>query len=250
MSTLWRDAWHTVRPRPDDPHGPLAPMLVLLTIVTGLVDAFSYLELGRVFVANMTGNVVFLSFALGGAPGFLWWASLLAVVTFLLGALLGGRIGAASGGHRGRHLFAGAATQTALLAVAVILTWVAPMASPRDSYDGALLAVLIIILGVAMGLQNATARGLGVPDLTTTVLTMTLTGMGADSRIAGGRDGRIGRRLLSVLAMFAGGLAGVLLIESGQGRWVLVFATLLLGGVTLWVARARRATTGWVQKPA
>jgi len=110
--------------------------------------------------------------------------------------------------------------------------------------------VLIIILGVAMGLQNATARGLGVPDLTTTVLTMTLTGMGADSRIAGGRDGRIGRRLLSVLAMFAGGLAGVLLIESGQGRWVLVFATLLLGGVTLWVARARRATTGWVQKPA
>ena len=50
--------------------------------------------------------------------------------------------------------------------------------------------------------------------------------------------------------MFAGGLAGVLLIESGQGRWVLVFATLLLGGVTLWVARSRRATTGWVQKPA
>ncbi|MBO9704425.1 MAG: DUF1275 domain-containing protein, partial [Arthrobacter sp.] len=239
-----------LRPRPDDPHGPLAPMLVLLTVVTGLVDAFSYLELGRVFVANMTGNVVFLSFALGGAPGFLWWASLLAVLTFLLGAFLGGRIGATAGGHRGRHLFAAAAIQTALLLAAVILTLLAPAPAPRDSYDGVLPTALIVILGIAMGLQNATARGLGVPDLTTTVLTMTLTGMGADSRIAGGRDGRIGRRLLSVLAMFAGGLAGVLLIESGQGRWVLVCATLLLGGVTLWTARSRRATTGWVTKPA
>lgn len=250
MSTPWRDAWHTLRPRPDDPHGPLAPMLVLLTVVTGLVDAFSYLELGRVFVANMTGNVVFLSFALGGAAGFLWWASLLAVLTFLLGAFLGGRIGATAGGHRGRHLFAAAATQTTLLLAAVILTLLAPAPAPRDSYDGVLLTALIVILGIAMGLQNATARGLGVPDLTTTVLTMTLTGMGADSRIAGGRDGRIGRRLLSVLAMFLGGLTGVLLIESGQGRWVLVCATVLLGGVTLWTARSRRATTGWVTKPA
>ena len=45
-------------------------MLVVLTVVTGLVDAFSYLVLGHVFVANMTGNVVFLAFALVGAKGF------------------------------------------------------------------------------------------------------------------------------------------------------------------------------------
>ena len=52
------------------PHGPLPPLLVSMTLVTGLVDAFSYLVLGHVFVANMTGNVVFLGFALAGAPGF------------------------------------------------------------------------------------------------------------------------------------------------------------------------------------
>jgi Protein of unknown function (DUF1275) len=39
-------------------HGPLPPLLLSLTFVTGLVDAFSYLVLGHVFVANMTGNVV------------------------------------------------------------------------------------------------------------------------------------------------------------------------------------------------
>jgi len=62
-------------------------------------------ELGRVFVANMTGNVVFVSFALGGAPGFVWWASVLGIVTFLAGAFVDGRIAASAGAHRGRHLF-------------------------------------------------------------------------------------------------------------------------------------------------
>ncbi len=45
-------------PAAGDPHGPLPPLLLALTVVTGLVDAFSYLVLGQVFVANMTGNVV------------------------------------------------------------------------------------------------------------------------------------------------------------------------------------------------
>jgi uncharacterized membrane protein YoaK (UPF0700 family) len=51
----------------DRSHGPLPALLVCLTVVTGLVDAFSYLSLGHVFVANMTGNVVFLGFALAGS---------------------------------------------------------------------------------------------------------------------------------------------------------------------------------------
>jgi hypothetical protein len=43
---------------PDRSHDPLPVLLVCMTVVTGLVDAFSYLSLGHVFVANMTGNVV------------------------------------------------------------------------------------------------------------------------------------------------------------------------------------------------
>ena len=59
--------------------GPLPPLLLTLTVVTGVVDAVSILRLGRVFVANMTGNVVFSGFALVGAPGFSLSASLAAL---------------------------------------------------------------------------------------------------------------------------------------------------------------------------
>src|SRR5213594_517383 len=84
------DAWRTIVPRAEDPHGPLSPLLLGLTVVTGLVDAFSYLVLGHVFVANMTGNVVFLGFALASAAGFSVSASLSALGAFCLGALAGG----------------------------------------------------------------------------------------------------------------------------------------------------------------
>jgi uncharacterized membrane protein YoaK (UPF0700 family) len=68
---------------------------------------------------------------------------------------------------------------------------------------------LIIMLGIAMGLQNATARKLAVPDLTTTVLTLTIVGISADSRLVGGSGSRTGRRLISVAAMFVGASSGV-----------------------------------------
>ena len=76
-------AWPTIRRSEHDRDWPFPPFLLGLTLVTGLVDAFSYLLLGRVFVANMTGNVVFLAFALAGAPGFSIAASLLALVAFI-----------------------------------------------------------------------------------------------------------------------------------------------------------------------
>src|SRR3979409_679576 len=72
------------------PRGPPPPLLLALTVVTGVVDAVSILRLGRVFVANMTGNVVFSGFALVGAPGFSLSASLAALAGFLVGALGGG----------------------------------------------------------------------------------------------------------------------------------------------------------------
>src|SRR6266550_5140215 len=110
-----RDAWRTIVPPAEDPHGPLSPLLLALTVVTGLVDAFSYLVLGHVFVANMTGNVVFLAFALAGAPGFSIPASLVALCSFVLGSLGGGLLGSRLGQHRGRLLGAASAMQTLLL---------------------------------------------------------------------------------------------------------------------------------------
>ena len=190
-------------PQPGGRHGPLPPLLVALTFVTGLVDAFSYLVLGHVFVANMTGNVVFLGFALIGAPGFSLAASAAALVSFWLGALAGGRMGVRLGQHRGHMLTVAASIQSALLAVSVVL------AAVSGSPVGAGYRYpLIVAVSVAMGVQNATARKLAVPDLTTTVLTLTITGIAADSSIAGGPGTSAGRRTISVVAMFLGALVG------------------------------------------
>src|SRR3954463_8004695 len=75
-----------------DPKDPLPLVLILLSAVTGLVDAVSVLGMGQVFVANMTGNTVFLGFAVGGAPGFEIPRYVAALLAFLTGALVGGRI--------------------------------------------------------------------------------------------------------------------------------------------------------------
>jgi uncharacterized membrane protein YoaK (UPF0700 family) len=239
-----RDAGRTLAPPRGNPHGPLPPLLVGLTVVTGLVDAYSYLELRHVFVANMTGNVVFLAFSLGGAPGFLWWAATLAVAAFSAGALAGGRMAHRHGAHRGRHLRAAAAAQTALVVVAFALA--ALVGVPNGDAD---LAVLVMVLGLAMGLQNATARALAVPDLTTTVLTLTITGIAADSAPAGGTGSKLGRRFVPIVGMFAGALAGAALIETGHAPVALLIAAVLLGAVTVASHWASRSTAAWAGKP-
>jgi uncharacterized membrane protein YoaK (UPF0700 family) len=204
--TIWSDAIETVWPGRDGPDGLLPPLLLLLTVVTGLVDAASYLKLGHVFVANMTGNVVFLGFAIAGAGGLSIWASLVAIGSFLVGGLAGGRIGGRHAEQRGTLLRVALAAQLPAVAVAVAL-----VAAGGDPIDGARRYVVTAALALAMGVQNATARRLAVPELTTTVLTMTLTGIAADSHLAGGAGSKIGRRLVAVAAMLAGALIGALL---------------------------------------
>ena len=197
------EAWRTVVPPAGDRHGPLAPLLVMLTVVTGLVDSFSYLVLGHVFVANMTGNVVFLAFALVGAKGFSIWASLVALGSFVVGAVASGRIVTRLGGRRGPMLAATAALEAVLVAGSMVVAW---LASTPGS--GTPRYVLIVLLGLGAGMQNGTARKLAVPDLTTTVLTLTITGAAFESRLGGGSGGKVGRRGLSAVAMFLGALVG------------------------------------------
>ena len=104
---------------------------------------------------------------------------------------------------------------------------------------------LIALLGLAMGIQNATARALAVPDLTTTVLTMTITGIAADSRAAGGPGGKTGRRALSVLAMFAGALVGTFAVRHSDPSLPLLLATVLLVGCTLNAFTLTRSDASW-----
>jgi len=190
-----------------DRDGPLPRLLFVLTVVTGLVDAVSYLALGHVFVANMTGNVVFLGFAGAGAHDFSIPASLLAIAAFLVGALAGGRLASRAGHHRGRLLAYALLGTSALIGAALVVAIAA-----SDLGGDPVQYALIVLLATAMGLQNAVARRLAVPDLTTTVLTLTLTGLAADSTLAGGNSPRAGRRLLATVAMLSGAAVGALLV--------------------------------------
>jgi uncharacterized membrane protein YoaK (UPF0700 family) len=224
----------------DDRHGPLPSLLLVLTGVTGLVDAVSYLELGHVFVANMTGNVVFLGFAFADAEDFSISASLLAVAAFLAGALAGGGIGAREGHHRGRLLAIATGVEIALMGAALVVS-----VAGSDPGSGVVRYSLIALLAAAMGLQNAAARRLGVPDLTTTVLTMTLTALAADSTLAGGKTPRPGRRLLATATMLLGAAVGALLVVHAGVVAVLALALALLAlnGVAGW--RVASSTAAW-----
>lgn len=185
--------------------------LLGLTGVTGLVDAVSYLALGHVFTANMTGNVVFLGFALAGAPGLSVPRCSSALGGFFVGGLLGGGLATRmTSSPRNRWAATAFAAEAGLLLAAVAASRGYPVAYPDDSPQR---YAVIILTAVAMGLRNATVRGLGVPDLTTTVLTLTITGLAADSALAGGSNPRWPRRIASVLTMAAGAAGGVLLLR-------------------------------------
>ena len=185
--------------------------LLGMTAVTGLVDAVSFLSLGRVFTANMTGNIVILAFATARVPGLSIARSLTALLSFLVGAILGGRVMARAGADSQIRM----AAQAFVLEVAFLLA--ASFCS--IGYRGDLLEdsfqpfALIALTAVAMGTRNAAVRKLAIPDLTTTVLTLTITGIGADSSLASGNNPRVARRVEAVVAMFLGAALGAVIIR-------------------------------------
>jgi uncharacterized membrane protein YoaK (UPF0700 family) len=203
---------------------PLVRALLALTFATGLVDAVSYLGLGRVFTANMTGNVVLLGFGLAGGTGLPVLAPIVSLVAFLLGAGWGGRLG--------KRLSAALTIEVGVLAVATLAALAISIRAGDASGD-----LLIALLAFGMGVRNATVRKLGVPDLTTTVLTMTLTGLAADSPLAGGRGAGTVRRLAAAGAMLVGALVGALLLQGSVA--LALAATTLVSGTTLATVRAR-----------
>jgi uncharacterized membrane protein YoaK (UPF0700 family) len=238
--TFIGDVVATFRPPPEDRHGPLVPMMVALTVLTGVVDAVSYLKLGHVFVANMTGNVVFLGFALAGASGLSAVASVLALAAFLLGALAGGWLGARHV-HRGHLLRAANAIQATLLLLALLFSMTAD--KPLD--EGARYAI-VILLALAMGVQNAAAQRLAVPELTTTVLTKTLVGIASEGSFLGGPGAKFGRRSVSVVAMLLGALLGgvlVLHVSIAAPIAVALALSLLVGLAAHAVSRSNAAWT-------
>jgi uncharacterized membrane protein YoaK (UPF0700 family) len=194
---------------------PLPILLLVLTVTTGLLDAVSFLGLGRVFTANMTGNVVFLGFALGGAPGIPVASSLAAIGAFVAGAILGGRLGKNYAGEQLRKWFLTVALiESALIIGAGFISLGFDIERRSTAFQ---LYAVIVLTAIAMGLRNSTVRQMNVKDMTTTVLTLTLTGIGADSSLAGGKNQNFARRAGSVILMLAGAAVGALLLYRSGG---------------------------------
>lgn len=238
--SVFTDAWRTIVPPSGDPHGPLSPLLLVLTVVSGLVDGFSYLVLGHIFVANMTGNVLFFAFALAGVPGFSMTASLIALGAFALGAFGAGTLEAHSQAGRGRQLATTALTEAVLAATALALAW-----SVTDPGTGAARYAIIVLLAMATGAQTGMARHLAVPDLTTTILTTTIATMSFNVRPGGDRDTHIGRGGMAVLSMVAGGVVSATLVLHGRRVLDLLFTTVLLASVATVAGRLSASGPAW-----
>ena len=213
-----------------DDQTPLVRALIGLTVVTGLVDAISFLGLGHIFTANMTGNLVFLGFSAGGAPGISAARSIAALCAFAGGSACGGRLTSSRQRTPVAQMLIATYVETALLlAAASAATFAASDVSPAIAY------AIVLSTALAMGLRNAVVRKLAVPDLTTTVLTLTITGLAADSSLAGGGGGRTARRALSILAMFAGALAGTILLRTFGLPAPLAVATFMVGCLSFYL---------------
>ncbi len=214
---------------------PLTRALLVLTFTTGLVDAVSYLGIGHVFVANMTGNIVLLGFGIAGSGGLPVLAPFVSLAAFLLGAGGGGVLAARLAERHPAHIASALAIEASLLVAAVVLATAVHVHPNTASGDS-----VIALLALGMGVRNATVRRVAVPDLTTTVLTMTLTGLAADSPLFGGTGKGSTRRSAAVLALLAGALVGALLLKSSLALPLAVAAALAGCAALLYVPAARR----------
>ncbi len=180
--------------------------LLLLTFATGVVDAVSVLVLGHVFVANMTGNVIFLGFWFVPGSGVDLTAAAVAFAGFVAGTVLGGRLARHLDARVRRWLVVTLVVEAAIIATMAVLAGTGVLDYRDDSK-----LILIAGLAVSFGCQNATARQFGIQELSTTVLTSTIVGIGFDSRLAGGTGQGEKLRYTVVLTMCGGAVLGATL---------------------------------------
>ncbi len=217
--------------------GPLPVLFTVLAFTTGLIDATSFLALGQVFVAAMTGNIIILGLGLAGLDTAL--SSGLSLLSFAAGAGFGGQVALPwlEPRHRGLLLAAGTAVQAVLVCGAAVFAFRYGLAEPWTRRP------VIMVLAFSLGWEYAIVRGLKVPDLNTTVVTTTLTSLFAESV----PPERQGRRFVSICALLAGALVSGLLHRMLSTLAPLWTATALLTGcaVTAYVTSRRPGAERW-----
>jgi len=195
--------------RPDSARLALGATIVL-TFVTGVVDAVGYLGLDRVFTGNMTGNIVILGMGVAGADGLPVLGPAIALAAFTFGAFAAGMFLRSRPSASGWHdritilLIAGAMVLAGLTVTAALVA-----GSPSPTVQVGMAAATAAV----MGQQALVARALAVKDMTTVVVTSTLASLAGETWVAGGRGTVLNRRAGAIVTIFLGAVVGALLLR-------------------------------------
>jgi len=210
--------------------------LFALTFSTGLIDAVSFIAFGHVFTANMTGNIVFMAFAFAGVPGLSIPRSATSLGAFIIGAAIGGILN-----QKVTSELQSQWIKSALAIEAVFLGGAAAVSFGlrSETIPSPLVYFLIVPTAIAMGVRNAVVRKLAFPDLTTTVLTLTVTGLASDSFVDAGMNPKWKTRFGAILMMFAGAFAGALMLRYGPFIPLTVSAAVPVGVIVLLMVGSR-----------
>jgi uncharacterized membrane protein YoaK (UPF0700 family) len=186
-------------------------LLVALTVAAGAVDAISYLGLGGIFTANMTGNMVLLALAAGSGAGSQALRAGISLVAFSAGVFVSARIMRAPDDV---SLWPRRITTTlavvATLQAGVLAGWLATSAHPSGAVEGGLIS----LSALAMGAQGSAIRTMNVSGVSTTYLTGTLVGLVTQVAVWSGSRGEAARRAGVLVALLAGAsVAAVLLVN-------------------------------------
>ncbi|NUH64056.1 DUF1275 domain-containing protein [Sulfitobacter sp. S0837] len=190
---------------------PIEVLMYALTFTSGIIDAVTILGLGDIFASLMTGNVVYIGMGLGGYDEVSPLRSVFAIAAFVLGSILAGRLATQ---------FINRAVGSWLLVVCTIevlfilgAAGAALQIGPDGPPDPLSMQVLIAIgmASVAMGLRNSTILRLSIPDLKVTVLTLSISGFGADIGSGKSDQQKQLRRLFSIALIGAGATCGAML---------------------------------------
>jgi uncharacterized membrane protein YoaK (UPF0700 family) len=211
--------------------------LLLLTASTGAIDAVSYLSLDKVFTGNMTGNVLFIGFALVGVAGIPLLNNVIALLGFIVGSIVSGRL--VGRGHKEKLPISSAWVLIVggVIAIGLGVYWVVAGELPH-------LAILAttFLLAAVMGAQVSAVKPVGNSDITTIVVTNTLANLARDSRLAGGKGQAWVHRFFAVVCMGLGAAVGAWIITVWGGPWALLASALIYvaGSVTLIIAGRRQ----------
>lgn len=236
-----REEWRVVTERLRQIPAPTMHLwlMLVLTFTTGVNDAVGYLGLDKVFTGNMTGNVVILGMAFVGDAGLPVLGPALALVGFLAGAALGGRaLKVAPAGW--------SSASTVLFGLVAVLMFVLGglLLANGEHVPQGVMVTTTTAAALAMGTQAAAARHIAVKDVTTVVVTSTITGLASDSWFGAGKPGNRNnsvRRIAAIVAILLGATAGAaaLLVHQGVG---LLLAGVLISAVTVVGAWHEKAT--------